>query len=114
MAQMVKNLPAMQETWVRSLDQENPPGKGNGDPPLYSCLENPMDRGAWQRPWGRKESYTTERLTLYLTREPFYPQMGFRLNHSGIFFLVFGFLVFGLKQWLCPTAFFPLEKYSIY
>ena len=23
-AQMVKNLPAMQETWVRSLDQENP------------------------------------------------------------------------------------------
>ena len=28
MAQMVKNLPAMQETWVRSLDQENPLEKG--------------------------------------------------------------------------------------
>ena len=27
-AQMVKNLPAMQETWVRSLDQENPLEKG--------------------------------------------------------------------------------------
>ena len=24
------------------------PGVGNGNPPQYSCLENPMDRGAWQ------------------------------------------------------------------
>ena len=24
-----------------------PPGGGNGNPPRYSCLENPMDRGAW-------------------------------------------------------------------
>ena len=23
------------------------PGEGNGNPPHYSCLENPMDRGAW-------------------------------------------------------------------
>ena len=23
------------------------PGKGNGKPPQYPCLENPMDRGAW-------------------------------------------------------------------
>ena len=23
-------------------------GKGNGNPLQYSCLENPMDRGAWQ------------------------------------------------------------------
>ena len=28
MAQMVKNLPAMQETWVRSLGQEDPLEKG--------------------------------------------------------------------------------------
>ena len=27
--------------WGRS------PGKGNGNPLQYSCLENPMDRGAW-------------------------------------------------------------------
>ena len=45
---MVKNLPAMQETRVQSLDQEDPPGEGNGNPLQYSCLENPMDRGAWQ------------------------------------------------------------------
>ena len=24
------------------------PGRGNGNPLQYSCLENPMDRGAWQ------------------------------------------------------------------
>ena len=23
------------------------PGRGNGNPLQYSCLENPMDRGAW-------------------------------------------------------------------
>ena len=28
MAQLVKNLPAMQETWVRSLGREDPPEKG--------------------------------------------------------------------------------------
>ena len=27
---------------------ERSPGEGNGYPPQYSCLENPMDRGAWQ------------------------------------------------------------------
>ena len=24
------------------------PGEGNGNPPQYSCLRNPMDKGAWQ------------------------------------------------------------------
>ena len=46
-AQRLKRLPAMQETWVRSLGQEDPPGEGNGNPLQYSCLENPMDRGPW-------------------------------------------------------------------
>ena len=39
------------------------PGEGNGNPLQYSCLGNPMDRGAW---WAtvqsRKESDTTEQL----------------------------------------------------
>ena len=35
------------------------PGEGNGNTLQYSCLENPMDRGAW---WGCKESDTTEQL----------------------------------------------------
>ena len=46
-AQLVKNLSAMQESWVRSLDWEDLWDEGNGNPVQYSCLENPMDRGAW-------------------------------------------------------------------
>ena len=46
MAQMVKNLPAMQETRVQSLGREDPLEKGMATPLQYSCLENPMDRGA--------------------------------------------------------------------
>ena len=60
-AQMVKNLPAMQETQVRSLGRF--PGEGNGNPLQYSCLENPMDRGAcWATVCGVPKSRT--RLTL--------------------------------------------------
>ena len=44
----VKNLPAVQEAGVRSLGWEDSPGEANGNPLQYSCLENPMDRGAWQ------------------------------------------------------------------
>ena len=48
---VVKNLPAnagdirdagLIPGWGRS------PGEGNGNPLQYSCLGNPMDRGAWQ------------------------------------------------------------------
>ena len=44
-AQMVKNLPAMEETQVQSLGLEDPLQKGILQ---YSSLENPIDRGAWQ------------------------------------------------------------------
>ena len=42
-AQRLKRLPTMRETWVRSLGLERSPGEGNGNPLQYSCLENPMD-----------------------------------------------------------------------
>ena len=48
MAQEVRSLPAMQETQVRSLDWEDSPGEGNGNPLQYSRLEDPMDGGAWR------------------------------------------------------------------
>ena len=46
-AQTVKNLPAMWETWVLSLGWEDSPGERNGYTLQYSCLENLTDRGAW-------------------------------------------------------------------
>ena len=63
-AQMVKNMPAMQEvqkTQVRFLGQEDSPGKGNGNSLQYSCLGYPMDRGAW---WARIHGVTKTRKQL--------------------------------------------------
>ena len=43
---MAKNLPAAGNVdLVPGLGRC--PGKGNGYPLWYSCLENPLDRGAW-------------------------------------------------------------------
>ena len=54
----------MKETWVQSLGSEDPdpPGVGHGNPLQFSCLENPMDRGAWRATVHRgcKESNMTE------------------------------------------------------
>ena len=44
---MVESLPAVRETRVQSLGQEDSPGKGSGNPLQYSGLGNPMDGGAW-------------------------------------------------------------------
>ena len=46
-AQMVKNLPAMQETRIRSLGHKDPLEKRRATPFQYSCLKNLMDRGDW-------------------------------------------------------------------
>ena len=45
--QTVENLPAMQDTQVRPLGQDRSPGEGKDNPPQRSCLERPVDRGAW-------------------------------------------------------------------
>ena len=47
-AQMIKTLPAMQETWVRSLGQEDSLEDRMAIPLQYSGLENPIYREAWQ------------------------------------------------------------------
>ena len=42
---VIKNLPAGDMSLFPELGRS--PGEGNGYPPQYSCLGNPMDRGAW-------------------------------------------------------------------
>ena len=44
---MFKNLPAMKGEPGSIPGFGRSPGKGNGNPLQYSCLENPMNRGAW-------------------------------------------------------------------
>ena len=47
-AQLVKNLPAVQETWVWSLGRVDPLEKEMAThSSILACLENPQDRGAW-------------------------------------------------------------------
>ena len=60
--QLVKNPPAMQETWVRSLGWEDP--LENGKATHFSIL-------AWRSPWGCKQSDTTEQLKLSLSTSSF-------------------------------------------
>ena len=45
---MVKNLPTIQETWVRSLGWEDPLEKGMATHSSILAWRIPMDRGAWQ------------------------------------------------------------------
>ena len=62
---VLKNPPAVQETqetWVQSFGWEDPLEEEMANPLQYSCLRNPMDRGAsWTIVHGvTKESDTTE------------------------------------------------------
>ena len=46
--QMVKNPPAVQETWVQSLDREDPLEKGMATCSSILAWRSAMVRGAWQ------------------------------------------------------------------
>ena len=48
MAQTVKNVPAMWETWVRSLGWEDPLEVGMATHSSVLAWRIPMKRGAWQ------------------------------------------------------------------
>ena len=64
MAQWVKNLPAnakyeRDERWVPGLGRS--PGSRHDNPLEYSCLENPVDRGAW---WATVHGITKSQMRL--------------------------------------------------
>ena len=48
MVQKVKNLPAVQETWVRSLGWEDPLEEGMATHSSVLAWRIPMDRGTWR------------------------------------------------------------------
>ena len=63
---MVKNLPAMQETGVRSLGWEDPLEEGMATRSSIFAWRIPMDRGAWQATvHGVTESDVTEPLSMW-------------------------------------------------
>ena len=66
-AQAVKNLPAMWETWGQSLGWEDPQEKGKAAHSSILSWRIPMDRGAWRATVHRvtKESDMTERLSTH-------------------------------------------------
>ena len=73
---MLKHLPAMQETQVLPLGQEDPLEKEMATHFSYSCLENSMDKGAWQATVHRvTELDMTEQLTHTHTHTQFQKQM---------------------------------------
>ena len=81
-AQTVKNLPAMQETQVQSLGQEDFL-QVHGNPLQYSCLENPMNRGDWWSIVHRiAELDTTEQLTPPLSIEREYSRGLITVSHQ--------------------------------
>ena len=47
-AQLVKNLPEMQETWIQSLGWEDPPKEGMATNSITFAWRICIDRGAWQ------------------------------------------------------------------
>ena len=74
------------ETWSQSLGRY--PGGGKGNPLQYSCLENPMDRGAWQATVHRvtKSSSQLKQLSTHARRTVIqcpYPYQWISLYDSG-------------------------------
>ena len=48
MAQMVNHIPAMRETWVRSVGGEDPLGEGIATHSNILAWRIPLERGAWR------------------------------------------------------------------
>ena len=61
MTQSVKNLPAMQETWVRFMSREDPLEEGMVTHSSIHAWRIPMDRGAW---WAKVHGVARSRTQL--------------------------------------------------
>ena len=96
MAQLVKNLPAMPETWVQSLGWEDSLEKG----------KTTHSRIPWTMysPWGHKESDMTERLSLFTPRAEGI-QFGNEWRCSSLKWNLPGFCIYlDGPQWPAPSV----------
>ena len=102
----------LKKPWVQTLGQEDSPGGGQGNPLQYSCLENPMDRGAWQAivHWITKSRARLKQLGMHIHVPPYWvcweflSQRDVEFCHVGFFFLpciemIMWFLTFMLLMW---------------
>ena len=116
-AQMVKNLPPILETWLQSLglilESERSPGEENGYPLQYSCLENSIGRGAlWAKSIGSQRvehnwAATIFKLLLWLypvefISLPFF-LFFFPLSFFPVFFFFFVTILWGLWDYRSLT-----------
>ena len=75
-AQLIKNLPAIRETWVWSLGWEDPLEKGLPTPVFW-----PGEFHGLYSPWGHKESEKTEQLSLHFSMK-YKPLISWRWNEK--------------------------------
>ena len=104
-AQWVKNLPAVQETQADTSSIPRlgrSPGGGHENPPQYSCLENPMDRGSrWAtvhrvaKSWKWLKWLGTHTVNLENCLSPA-PQQGPGCPEDSFFFFIGSFTVYFL------------------
>ena len=93
--QMIKNLPAMKETWVPSLGQEDPLEKGMATHSTIPAWEIPRTEVLeGYNPWYHKESDMTEQLTFSL----------FTFTISLVHVLMFSPFVQPNENWLLSIA----------
>ena len=94
-AQMVKNLPAMWETQVQSLGWEKIPWRREWQPtPVFLPGESHRQRSmTGYSPWGRKESDTTERLTLTLLWSSKYTFLILKISSQSQVIMFLGYTV---------------------
>ena len=104
MAQSVKNLPACNAGDPGSIPGSGrSPGEENNNPLQYSCLENPMDRGAWQATYS---PWVTKRMTQWLNEwnERTMPHLSSQ-SAASEYLSCFHFLV------ITPSAYYESSSY---
>ena len=92
-AKIIKNSPAVWQTWVRSLDWEYPLEKRMSTHSSILAWRTPMDKGIWRiTVHGVAESDTTEQLSTHTFQNDHYDKSSYHLSPYKILY----------NYWLCP------------